>query len=261
MDKSHICVPFWRLLIVLNRRNYSQGTAVLAIQRCWWPDCTLCCVKSCLVFHQPYIFSSTLHRLPILSNATRYELCIQFASMVCYPALFYLRYLNARGDKSQGWSPPLPASMHTLLPAPSGSYMGPHLFLLPAEKGRDGHYALLQSRASDVALACLLNTLQCPACMNRDDEISWISEQEWATSICLALPIYAQQFPRWLFKLHRDFPWIIHYLPSISMHSNGLQISSCHTQGNKSICQPIIIEMKCYTASNNVISKLALSRI
>ena len=74
--------------------------------------------------------------------------------------------------------------------------MGPHLFLLPAEKGRDGHYALLQSRASDVALACLLNTLQCPARMNRDDEISWISEQERATSICLALPIYAQQFPR-----------------------------------------------------------------
>lgn len=73
--------------------------------------------------------------------------------------------------------------------------MGPHLFWLPAEKGRDGHYALLQSRA-DVGLACLLNTLQCPARMNRDDEISLISEQEWATPNCLALPIYAQQFPR-----------------------------------------------------------------
>lgn len=30
VDKSHICVPFWRLLIVLNRRNYSQGTVL-----CW----------------------------------------------------------------------------------------------------------------------------------------------------------------------------------------------------------------------------------
>lgn len=74
--------------------------------------------------------------------------------------------------------------------------MDHHLFLLPAEKGRDEHYALLQSRASDVGLACPLNTLQCPARMNRDDEISWVSEQEWATSICLALPIWAQQFPR-----------------------------------------------------------------
>lgn len=74
--------------------------------------------------------------------------------------------------------------------------MGPNLLWLPAEKGSDGHYALLQSRASDVELACLLNTLQCPARMNRDDEISLISEQEWATSICLALPIHAQQFPR-----------------------------------------------------------------
>lgn len=73
VDKSHICVPFWRLLIVLNRRNYSQGTAVSAIQRCWWPDCALCCVKSCLVFHQPQISSSTLHCLPILSYATGYE--------------------------------------------------------------------------------------------------------------------------------------------------------------------------------------------
>lgn len=104
-------------------------------------------------------------------------------------------------------------------------------------KGRDGHYALLQSRASDVGPACLLNTLQCPPRMNRDDEISWISEQEWATSICLApLPINAQQFPRWLFKLHGDSPWIIHYLPSVSVHSNRQQISSCHTQRNKSIC-------------------------
>ena len=74
--------------------------------------------------------------------------------------------------------------------------MGPHLFLLPVERGRGRHYALLQSQASDVGLACLLSTLQCPARLNRDDETSWISEQEWATSICLALPIYAQQFPR-----------------------------------------------------------------
>jgi len=88
----------------------------------------------------------------------------------------------------------LHASIHTSLQAPSGSCMGPHLFLLPAEKGRDGHYALLQ-RASDVGLACLLNTLQCSARMNRDDETSEISEQEWATSTCLSLPI-AQQFPR-----------------------------------------------------------------
>ncbi len=182
-------------------------------------------------------------------------------SPLWYPALFYLRYLNARGDKSPSWSPPLPASIHATLPAPSGSYMGPHLFLLPAEKGRDGHYALLQSRASDVGLACLLNTLQCPARMNRDDEISWISEQEWATSICLALPIYAQQFPRWLFKLHRDSPWIIHYLPSISVHSNRQQISSCHTRGNESSCQSKIKEMKCYTALNNVTSKLVLYTI
>lgn len=81
VDKSHICVHFLRLLIVLNRRNYSQGSAVLAIQRCWWPDCSLCCVKSCLVFHQPHI-SSTLHRLPIRSNATGYELCTRFTSVV-----------------------------------------------------------------------------------------------------------------------------------------------------------------------------------
>lgn len=82
------------------------------------------------------------------------------------------------------------------MPAPLGSHMGPHLFMLPAEKGRDEHYALLQSRASDVGPACLLNTLQCPARMNRDDEISLISEQEWATSICLAVAIYAQPLPR-----------------------------------------------------------------
>lgn len=82
VDKSHICVPFWRLLIVLNRRNYSQGTAVLAIQRCWWPECTLFCAKSCLVFHQPQISSSTLRRLPSLSNATGYELCTRFTSVV-----------------------------------------------------------------------------------------------------------------------------------------------------------------------------------
>lgn len=151
--------------------------------------------------------------------------------------------INLRADLHHSLPP-----IHTLLPAPSGSYMGPHLFLLPAEKGRDGHYALLQSRASDVGPACLLNTLQCPARMNRDDEISWISEQEWATSICLAVPLYAQQFPRWLFKLHRDSPWIIHYLPSISVHSNRQQISSCHTQGNKSIWHPKIKEIKRYTA-------------
>lgn len=30
VDKSHICVSFWRLLIVLNRRNYSQGVAAAA---------------------------------------------------------------------------------------------------------------------------------------------------------------------------------------------------------------------------------------
>lgn len=148
--------------------------------------------------------------------------------------------------------------------------MGPHLFWLPAEKGSDGHYALLQSWASDVGLVCLLNTLQCPARMNRDDEISLISEQEWATPTCLALPIYAQQFPRWLFKLHRDSPWIIHYLPSISVHSNRQQISSCHTQGNKSICLPAhplpISRFKkkrekkkkkeCYSALNNVTSEV-----
>lgn len=184
-------------------------------------------------------------------------------SPLWYPALFYLLYLNAKGDKSQSWSPSLPASIYTPLPAPLGSYMGPHLFWLPAEKGSDGHYALLQSWASDVGLVCLLNTLQCPARMNRDDEISLISEQEWATPNCLALPIYAQQFPRWLFKLHRDSPWIIHYLPSISVHSNRQQISSCHTQGNKSICLPAhplpitpVKKKKCYTALNNVTSKL-----
>lgn len=69
-----------------------------------------------------------------------------FGTPLWYPGLFYLGYLNVRGDKSQSWSPPLPVSMHTPLRAPSGSYMDPHLFLLPAEKGRDGHYALLQSR-------------------------------------------------------------------------------------------------------------------
>lgn len=138
----------------------------------------------------------------------------------------------------------LRADLHHSL-SPSTHHCQPHRALTQPlicscylqRKGRDGHYASLQSRASDVGPACLLNTLQCPAPMNGDDEISWISEQEWATSICLALPIYAQQFPRWLFKLHRDSPWVIHYLPSESVHSNRRQISSCHTQGNKSICQ------------------------
>lgn len=31
VDKSYICVPFWRLLIVLNRRNYSQGVVAAAV--------------------------------------------------------------------------------------------------------------------------------------------------------------------------------------------------------------------------------------
>lgn len=127
-----------------------------------------------------------------------------------------------------------------------------------SREGRDGHYAVLQN-PSDVALVCLLNTLQCPAHMNRDDEISWISEQERVTSICLALPINAQQFPRWLYKLHRDSPWIIHRLPSIRRRSNGLKMSSCHTQGNKSFWQPGMIEVECYTVLNHVISKLVLT--
>lgn len=56
----------------------------------------------------------------------------------------------------------------------------------------------MQRRASDVRPARLLNTLQCPpTCVNKDDEISLISEQEQATSVCVAPPtIYAPQFPR-----------------------------------------------------------------
>lgn len=64
------------------------------------------------------------------------------------------------------------------LPGPLVAYMDHHLSLLPAEKGRDGHCALLQSCTSDVGLPHLANTFQRPDRMNRDDEISWISEQE-----------------------------------------------------------------------------------
>ena len=90
VDKSHICVPFWRLLIVLNRRNYSQDTAVLAKQKCRWQDCTQCHVKSCLLFHQPRISSSILLHLPIPNNATGYESCTRFTSVVASPILSLL---------------------------------------------------------------------------------------------------------------------------------------------------------------------------
>lgn len=75
VDKSHICFLFffWRLLIVLNRHKYTTIKCIrhryVDIKRCWWPECTLCWVKSCLVFHQPHISSSTPHRLPIPNTA------------------------------------------------------------------------------------------------------------------------------------------------------------------------------------------------
>lgn len=141
-------------------------------------------------------------------------------SPLWYPAYFIFatsiqQAINLKADLTTPCLHP-----HTIA-SPIGLLYVPSSVLVTCRERQSGHYALLQIRASDVGLACLLNTLQCPARMNRDDEISWISKQEWATSLHLALPIYAQQFPRWLFKLHRDSPWIIHYLPSICVHSNG----------------------------------------
>lgn len=83
--------------------------------------------------------------------------------------------------------------------------MDPHLFWLPAEKGRDGpHYALLQSRA-DVKLGCLLNTLQCPARLNKDDEISLISEQERVTSICVVSDYLCSTVSKVTFEIAQRF--------------------------------------------------------
>lgn len=83
VGKSHICVSFWRLFIVLDRRNCSQGTAVLAIQRCWWP---VFCAKSCLVFHQPQISPSTT-ACPVW--ATPLGMSCALGSPLWYPALLY----------------------------------------------------------------------------------------------------------------------------------------------------------------------------
>lgn len=228
VDKSHICVPFWRLLIVLNWRNYSQGTAVSAIQRCWWPDCA---VRSLALYfinlEYPLLLSTTC---PFW--ATPLGMSSTFSSPLWYPALFHLLYLNAIGDKCQSWSPQLSATVHTQLPAPLGSHTGPNLLCLPTEKGNDGHYVLLQSRASDRAgPSAKYTSMPCS-----HEQRWWNKFDIWARMGSFYLQIHAQQFPRWLLKLHKDSQWIIHYLPSISVHSNRQQISSCHAQGYKSIC-------------------------
>lgn len=89
---------------------------MLTKQRCWWPDCTLCCVKSCLMFHQPRISSSSRHHLPILSNATGYELCTRFTSTVSSLILSSLpqckRAINLRADLHHS----LPPSTHHCQP-------------------------------------------------------------------------------------------------------------------------------------------------
>lgn len=113
VDKSHICVPFWRLLIVLNRRNYSQGVVAAAVQRCWWPGC---CVSLCKVL--PCV-SSTSNILLWPPTARPFWATPLGASAAPSPHLsgtrpyFYLLHLKARGDKSRSWSPPLPVSIHT----------------------------------------------------------------------------------------------------------------------------------------------------
>lgn len=141
-------------------------------------------------------------------QATPLDMSCALSSPLQYLALFYPHHLNERGDKSKSSSPPFSASVRRLY--------GPSSFLVTCrERQGNGHYALLQSQASDVRLPCLLNTLQCAPPL--------LHEQRWWNKLgylckngqllcVLALAMCAQQFPRWLFKLHRDYPWIIHYL-------------------------------------------------
>lgn len=60
VDKSHICVPFWRLLIVLNWRNYSQGTAVCRPYRGAGGQTAPCKVLPCVSSTSNILFYSPL---------------------------------------------------------------------------------------------------------------------------------------------------------------------------------------------------------
>lgn len=153
----------------------------------------LCCVKSCLVFHQPHISSFNpsppAHSVP--SNATGYELCTRFTSVVSSFILSPLPQRKRRLISSLISTTPC-LHPHTIASHCRALIGAPHPFWLPAEKGGDGHYALLQKLELLMSgLACLAKThFNAPARMKRDDEISWISEQEWATSISFSPCLY-----------------------------------------------------------------------
>lgn len=180
VDKSHICVPFWRLLIVLNRRNYSQGVVAAAVQRCWWPGC---CVSLCKVL--PCVSSTSnillwpptarpIWATPLGSRALRLRLTSTAPGLIFIFSTSKREAINLGADLHGS---PSPSHTHTLThtqgksPAPSGSYAGPSSVLVTCRgERRDGHYALLRSRSLWCgAGACLLNTLQCP----RSHERRW----------------------------------------------------------------------------------------
>lgn len=160
VDKSHICVPFWRLLIVLNRRNYSQGVVAAAVQRCWWPGCCASSVQSLALCFVNLKYPPLASDGPGRSERRHWarERCA-FASPLRYPGLIFIfstskqEAINLGADLHR--STPSPSThTHTLThtqgksPAPSGSYAGPSSVLVTCRgERRDGHYALLRSRS------------------------------------------------------------------------------------------------------------------
>lgn len=128
--------------------------------------------------------------------------------------------INLKADLHHSLSPyPLPHPTPHPHP-PLGSCMDPHLFSLPAGKGRDGHYAVLLSWASDVEQGCLSAKHISMPCLHEQRWWNKLNIRARTSNFCLFTPEHFNSFQGDFWIANRDSPWIIHYLLSISLHSN-----------------------------------------